>query len=341
MRKTRYTLNVKTLCATIAAYSLLLVGCAEANLIYDEEPGTVVPETEGTVNIRPISDGYLLPAQLYHFYPENGGELPHPAPCDGRGNFTGNMLTGTYRVIAVNATVENVEYSNMDSYEEATVHATNLIDVNARQQQPGNTRAAVSPTGVSRAGDIGNIYSTVCQEVKVVAGETVTQAPQPVQLTRFVTLHIEPAPALAPLIIGMDGTLNGIYPSVNLATGLTAPTEVKRSPEMAMAFEAQPENTVWVVHIQVFGLCDPKDGEAYESKLSLNLHLRNYNEPEAVDISLTAVISELMDKYDGNIPVSIPLDIKIGLDWNGIIVTGKVNAWSIGDEEEVVVEREQ
>jgi len=341
-------------------------------------PDPVDPDpTEGTVVIRPDQSEHALPAQLYYFYPldEDAGTRAGQdiytrtdeetttqdvicLACDGQGNFSGSLPVGSYHVLAVNRDVVGGEYQAMERYETARVSLTTNISEGVmsrsdtlrhceRSEAIQLTHLELDYFGVSARNDVtrltygvpslGLVYSTVLQNITIEPGGSVTHTPAPVLLTRTLTFRFDVASSLMNRLTGLQGSVQGVYPSVHLFSQATADEEIARGPDLRTSFEATSDGTQWQAVVTTFGLRDPQHGEAYENTLSLTLTLGS--ETTTVEVDLTEPLSVIMDKYEGNLPIAIPLEMNIVLEWDGVEVEAKVRSWKDGGNTEVIVDR--
>lgn len=295
------------LCLCASVFSL--TSCTKADIHYLAES-----PANGYVVIEPAYKD-LLPAHTYYFY-RSDTVLPHiELNCDGQGNFRGALPAGSYRVIATNPLAEGVEFSNMDSHATALVKASGLNGILS-------TRSELPYSGIDR------VFSTVLEELIVIGGDTVRRIPVPVLLTRAVSLTFTLKGRLPDYLIGITGSFQGIYPSVHLFNQNTSSDEISKSPHLSMSFtaHASADPTIWQARLHLFGVCNPRYGEAYENILSLTLDLGG--EQQHISVNISNVLSDLIAENDNELPLELPLEIE--LEWDGIEVTATVKPWQSG-----------
>lgn len=275
---------------------LLLTACTQADIHH-------LPETspEGMVQIFPDMSDHTLPAVQYHFYPAGGDAECIVCGCDGSGNFEGKLPVGAYRVIATNTSASNVEFTGMDAYESATVYARSLV---AARMALG--RDASSFNYLEQP---ANIYSTVVEELVVTAGGVVRKEPSPVLLTRCLSLVFSLQSDLAGEVVAMSGVLPGVYPAMQLCSGRGV--QIEQSPGLAVRFGTEGSGSERKAQIFLFGLRDPGYGQAYTNRLELELTLADGSSVHT-GLDLTDILSEMIEKNDGSLPldVSIPIEVE-------------------------------
>lgn len=301
---------------------LLLAACTRAEIYYPDN-GIPTPATEGYIRIYPDPSKHALPALQYHFYNTNTDVEYTVLPCDGLGNFEGMLPVGTYRVIATNTTATNVVFSDMHSYETATVTANRMETRGGTLPHRMETRSGTLPLAQP-----GTVYSTVLQNLVVSPADTVRYDPAPALLTRKVTLTFTLMGALADITERLEGKLQGVYPSINLYNCSHTPESVSQSYNMAINFETSEinDNHQCQVEINLFGLADPEYGDAYNNVLTIALTTAG-GEVIEVDLDLTDNLSEIIELNGGDIPLdlSLPIEIRqtdVGL---GAILTGWID----------------
>ena len=305
---------LRTVCQlSIVICQLSILSCTQADIQYRDLK-------RGLVIIRPD-----IPAEgtsfthMYHFYPADGS-APITAPCDGQGNFSGLLPAGTYQVIGANTNASGAEFRGMDSYETGTAHATCLKGLTRR----------LPPTlsGVVDAPSLYQIERTVLTNLVVAGNDTIERDPVPAYLTHNVKFTFYLDEHLTPLVSHIAGTLRGVYPSVNLYYQRTLDDAIALSPDISLDFTPHEEPDHWAASLSLFGICDPKYGEAYRNILSIILTLPD--EEAHIRIDLTNELSKIIVENDGHIPIEIPLEFE--LNWTGIEVVGIVKPWKDGGE---------
>jgi hypothetical protein len=299
-------------------WSTLIVIChlSIVNLIMSCSVMADVYSYKGTVYVRPDQSTYTLPTLNYYFYSQEGDTLCLSARSDDAGNFSGEFADGDYRVIAVNEQAADMGVQDMERVETARMVG---LTVSPRSR-------AVSPDGV--------VWRVVVDSFRVHSGETVTLTPSPDPLTRTVQLDFIAAEYLQSRITAITGTLNGIYPSVDLFTGETAEAEKARSPGLEAAYTAATDGDnpgLWTATLRVLGLYNPGDGSNGRSETTFTVTLDG--ESQTITKDLTEQISGTLAYYNGNLPIDISLILEIELsgviDEHGeFIITAKVRPWS-------------
>jgi hypothetical protein len=315
-----------------AGLLLLWTSCTKAHLYYYERE---------LVRIYPDRTVHALPALEYHFY--SGTQEPIRANSDNQGNFEGELLFGTYRVIATNtaaATNGSVAFST-SSYESATVTAqpteqmrSQLSTVNS-QLSTEQTRSQLSTLN----SQLSTVYSVVVEELSVRHGMQ-PYRPTPVLLTKQLELVFTLSGGLETEIKSIAGVLPGVYSAVYLATGLPTPEAVTQSPNTAVRFNAVGQGTERKAEVSLLGLRNPEYGAAYTNSLELTLSMNDDSE-EAVIIDLTQELSDIFALYQGVLPSEISVEIQLERSPTGGVegtIGGSIKQWKVAGEEITVTE---
>lgn len=284
--------------------SIVNSSCTQGDLLFRGETLT------GQVEIYPDMSTHTLPKQKYYFYNTAGISPCTVSACDGLGNFIGKLPAGTYCVIASNAKAQGVEYQGMDNYETAMAYATNL----------STTRTE------TRDQKMDNVYRVVMEKLNVSTTQTTSHTPKPSLLTRTVKLNFTMDSELMAKVTNLSGTLQGVYPSVQLYTGKTIESEIARSPELYTPYTGVREGNHWVVVINLFGLCDPHGEYPYQNITTLELEMEG--KTTTVDVDLSNGLSSVLEEYNGDLPIEVPVQINVELELVNMTVTGIVESWS-------------
>lgn len=308
---------LKVACALIV-FCTSMVCCTEVGVIR-------CPELEkgGYLSIYPDQSEYTLPALRYYFYNMDGQTACLTYPCDGEGNFEGRIPAGTYRVIAVNPEVENVKFTGMDRYETAMATTTKLapgMEMNAVQVE-GESRSStvwsVNEWGRALVGP-GDVYLVNLGDFEVPDSGVSRYEPVPQLLTRQVRVRFLLGENLLQQVSGIEGSLCGVYPSVKLFGGELCLDEIDGISASTIGFEAVYQQE-WLAVVRVFGLCHPLYGEVYTSILDLTLSFVDGRKASA-EVDLTGQLSDIIDRLEGVIPVTLSLELEIEADQAGITV---------------------
>jgi hypothetical protein len=173
----------------------------------------------------------------------------------------------------------------------------------------------------------------VVEELVVVPLDTIYR-PDPVLLTKTVSLRFLLEDGLDAEVTTLSGLLRGVYPSALLHTQ----TPVTDAPDAigtsAVAFDSEPTPDWREANLSLFGLCDPKYGQVYENTLTVTLGLRN-GTAEELNIRLTKLLSNWFAGQTGRLPDRIVLYIVITR--GSILSQGGVTVWMDSGESEKVI----
>ena len=305
--RTKYSISTAVAyCIRSISFCVLLVilsTCTKADIDYRPEP-------QSLLLIHPDVSIHTLPAMQYHFYNADEQTDCLILSCDGKGNFSGTIPPGDYRVIAVNTDANGVQFTGMDNCEAATVSNSSL------------TRS--SYTMLSQP---DKVYSIPLDWFTISGTDTVYHYPTPVLLTKKVWIKITLTGTLQEDVIGIEGILPGVYSEVNLYSCKPTETGMASSPNQAVKFEFREQEDNWLTDVNLFGLCNPDHGLVYENNMDLFLTMSDQFVSE-VEVELTEQLSEIIEKSQGVIPIELSLHIKIDRVRTKLIAT--VVAWRAG-----------
>lgn len=261
------------------------------------------------MSIRPAGHDYQLPALTYHFYNTDTEKEHIVRSSDALGNFDGELPVGTYRVIATNTGAANVGFEDMHNHELARVVTK-------------STTRDASGTYLTQP---GMVYSIPMPSVSVSDKSAAAYEPEPVELTRRLTMDLVLEGSLIQEVTGISGEMCGVVDAVNLFTCQPAKDETDRDTNMRVIGEGTSiADGAWQIGMDVFGIYDPENGEAYESKLIVSLDLLDDTTVQ-VEVELTDILSDVVEWSQGEIPTDIPLEISFERTDAG--VTAKVSEW--------------
>jgi len=237
------------------------------------EPDPVDPETESAVVITP---SVTMPVGTkYYFYTSQDGE---PVILNARedGTLNSKLKFGTYRLLAVNADAQGVEFRNMHNVDDAGVYLKS-------GEQPGD------------------VYLLSIDEVVVEEGKTATYTATPRLLTHTLTLNLDLS-TVSETVTTVLGTLAGFYPGVSLGNGepVIADAATTTIAFIGDLLATRANSDIYPVTIRSFGLLNPlTEGNTYNSALELEIttDLGIYSE----SIDLTSTITGGLDEF-GNLP---------------------------------------
>jgi hypothetical protein len=305
------------------------------------------------VHIYPDRSVHALPALEYYFYDADGKEK-FRFNSDDEGNFEGELLFGTYRVIAANtaaATDGNVVFA-MNSYESATVSINNGQWTNDNAGSPAPQATTVQPNSqlsivnsqlntrsqLSIVNCQLSIYSVVVPELTVMLNIP-PYRPAPMLLTKRLELIFTLSDGLDAEVESIAGVLPGIYSSVYLATGLPTPEAVSQSPATAVRFDAVGKGDERRAQISLPGLGHPEYGAVYTNSLELTLAM-NDGSGEALTVDLTKDLSDILSQNQGVLPQNTSVIIRLeraSVSGTGGGITGSLLEWKVGGVEMITV----
>lgn len=295
----------------LAVLSLVLLsGCVKRDLEYR----TGIPDAgDGRVEIALDWNGEQRPQQArYLFYREEDGTLyrSFEGITDG---YEGSLPAGKYRLIVHNTDAVRVGFCGMENYTSAFVFA--LSEESVKSSRAGSA-CIQEPEGVY---GIGECEAGVTLDVR--QGETLVSTVRPHCLTRQVKLHFELENMQMEHI---GGYLNGVTPSVVLATGECRPADC------AVAFSTtnQVQGTEFTAAVHVFDIRAAHQDIPGSNTLDVTLSDAN-GQGHDMTIDITDTVKEVIDKNGGKVPVEIPVKIELVLIDNGNL-QATVTPWDDG-----------
>lgn len=294
----------------------LLFSCGGGSDDPIPEPPEPPVLTEGSVTITPQVSGDQLPALQYHFYNTDGKTACKVLACDGKGNFSGKLLLGSYKIIAANTSASGVVFKDMDNHTGASVHLAAQV-VNRSD-------------GFTMVTQPGKVYAVAVDNVNIAEAENGTQKPTAVALTKSIQLPFTLENGLETDVTAIEGVLHGVYPSVNLFANAPV-SSVEGCANVAVRFAATGSGAERAADISLFGICDPKGGEAYTNTLTLILTMSN-GEKEELSVDLTNALTETLAGNAGVLPPDLKLPVQMNRTTIGLGAT--VKEWTTGGESE-------
>lgn len=294
---------------------LLFTSCLEADV--RTRDGSI---TEGDVQILPDASVYQVSAFQYHFYNTDGITPYLTTPCDGSGNFRGKLPIGTYRVIATNLDAQNAVFNNMHDYKQAIV---------AHSILPSESEAII-------LSQPGWLYSIVLDDLAVTADSPTLREPCPTQLTKELILTFIMDAQLQNQASSLSGRFLGACPSIHLYTGNPVVSHTRNEGDPVILFTSLPTETgEWTASLRLLGLY-AQYGTEYPTMLNVSLKLSDGSTLDT-EVDLTEELYTIIKQNEGNIPIRIPLQIKLSLI--GIELNAEVSSWQNSGSSEVGIEK--
>lgn len=284
-----------------------LQGCTMGSVDYRTDEGKVI--------IRPDWSGYDLPAGTkFYFYNTDGKSAPVEADGSAEG-YVGMLPSGIYKMVAYNTDATQVEFQSMEKYETASVHA--LPNTRRSVTRDSDVRCILQPS---------QLYSLSLGDIKVEYLSTTEREVKPLPLTKTIRLEFRLTGDGVADAKKISGEICGVYPTLLLATGQPTPESISNCPNTTTAFDINLANNQGTAEIKVFGLHDPEGGTNYENHLKLSVTDKD-NKVRNAEIDLSDVISDVIDKNGGTIPVEIPIEIQIEVSLKDASLQVKAYPW--------------
>ena len=280
----------------------------------------------GRVEIAPVWAGLNRPSAAgYRFY----GADNKPAPVDGAvaeasvDSFSVVLPEGRYSCLAYNTDAQGVTFTGLDNRLLAEVRLSS-------EAQPGN------------------VYSWSVEEVEVTSRGDVRYTPVPLRLVKQVVLRFRVTGVEGATVL--NGTLNGVYPSLFLLSGDPPEQSIRTAPETVAQYTAtlvQTRNTgspsyTASADIRLLGLLNPQKEEgngnetAYDSRLNLSVH-NSSGEVYSTTVNMNKPVSEIIDSYGGEIPIDKTIEIDVSVNLLDMNLTAVVQGWKEGNREIIII----
>lgn len=258
-----------------------------------------------------------------YFYPtENtAGTSGLPVFLEGSGGeVSGQLPDGSYRLITYNTDVTGVAFSEMSSYQTATVAAAAT-----------STRADVvlveQPSAFYACSQADGITTSLLDPLKLTAS--------PRQLTRTLNLKIRLSDVRGVDVI--TGTLNGMYPSLLLSTGAPAPESVASAPSVRSGFQIEHPSNEVEISLRTLGILNPENGKVYRSIMELVLR-GNDGWSQAGTVDMTDVLTDIISKNNDDLPANAPVEIEMEIKAVGTALQATVKSWKQGSGDGYIYE---
>lgn len=309
---------IRTLTNSLLLLIVLAVSgsCTERELDFrDEDYVPPVVEVKGYVAIRPDWNGCPSPkGTTFRFYRLFSGTPSIEKECPPEG-FEGFLPVGTYQVMAYNSGITGVSFQDMQQYGTALAHATDL----------SLTRAS----GLFPVSQPGELYSC-CIDTLVVTKETpVERVVIPRPLSRIINFSFKLTGDGAKAIKSITGEFYGVWSSVFISSGKTSTSMIEASHTYTPFAAGMTSEFDGAANIRIFGLFDPLNEENYDNKMNLSLTGAS-GERYYTQVDLNSVLSDIIEKNHGEIPINIPVEIDVELSLVDAVLLATVLPWVPG-----------
>ena len=305
----RYSLLTGILCCFLSACG---GGGGNGGGIPDTDPTPEV--TTGDVTFTP--DWGSLPASSalrFHFYPATGAVVTKDGDAAG---CKATLEHGTYRVLAYNTDATGVTYEHIDSYDQATVQVT-----------PVSTRALLVINQPSK------VYALSQEGLSVEKGGAITPKATVRALVKPLKLNLSISNAST--MRELKGSLNGLLPSVLLATGKPSAAAVSAAPLTNTRFDINLLSKSALVELSSLGMLDPANGSAYACELTLYITDRD-GLSLTTTVDMNQAITSILAANGGVLPddTSAEVDLELKVDENqyGLTFTATITDWVVGSD---------
>lgn len=238
-------------------------------------------------------------------------------------SFSVVLPEGRYSCLAYNTDAQGVTFTGLDNRLLAEVRLSS-------EAQPGN------------------VYSWSVEEVEVTSRGDVRYTPVPLRLVKQVVLRFRVTGVEDATVL--NGTLNGVYPSLFLLSGDPPEQSIRTAPETVAQYTAtlvQTRNTgspsyTASADIRLLGLLNPQKEEgngnetAYDSRLNLAVH-NSSGEVYSTTVNMNKPVSEIIDSYGGEIPIDKTIEIDVSVNLLDMNLTAVVQGWKEGNREIIII----
>lgn len=301
---------MKQLFKSFFCFSLLLFACTRADLEYVVH--TILRPSWPAETIAPA-------ALRLHLY--RAGDTPIVADCPATG-YEADLKAGTYRGLCYNTDAVNVAFSDMDSYETATVSVSTM---------PASRAALASRAEGTEVAQPAGLYHACVEDFTLEAGKMMEITFSPVPLVKTVRLRFELPAWLT--TESLSGALMGVYPSLLLSTMEPSAEALTASYSTYVAFDADLSGAEAAATVTLFGLADPQGGTAYTNTLALGLTAAGGKQYPLV-ADLTPALTEVMAANGGTLPAGV--EFVVNLD-NMLVPVVTIGDWTPSDHTGVIL----
>lgn len=264
------------------------------------------------------ASGLTAPGGIrFWFYPASGGSFTRDCPPEG---FVGEVKSDSYRVLAVGSDFHGVMLTGMESYETATAAVQPVV----------STRS----DGLQAVSQADGLCLLPFDAFTVEGGGAMVHRATPRTLgsTIRLTFTVDRRDHLASL----EGTFQGVYPSVLLSTG--APTEEARAAAVATVtpFSVSLTGDGFRCDVRTLGVLYPADGETYTNKLRLTT-VSTDGQMLSTQTDLTEELSRVMEANGGLLPLSLTMSVSLDVEFEPepvLKATTTVRGWNDGGSTE-------
>lgn len=284
---------------------VFITSCTEADLN--------IRIREGTVTIHPHWQGNVFHPTTYNFFKDNDGELVYHEEwiCTDE-KLVQSVDEGLYRVLAYNHNADGVEFFNSKNYEQIIVQAKT-------QNSSRSTKTHIAQPS--------EVYAIMVEQLDVPDKGSILERPGLVPRTKKMKFHFSLSGITG--IQKIEGTINGVFPSLILATGKPTQDAIKFSPTTVVQFSTNVTNGNGEANIRIFGIKNPKSTESsYSNKMILQLVDFNHDYQQ-VEVDMNQTISDILYKNEGEIPPGKIVNVNIlikPIGENGGL-TATVHSW--------------
>ena len=279
-------------------------------------------KNEGFVRIDLLWKGNTPSGSRFYFYPQEdveGNPEPYSVDCPAEG-FTGNMPSGTYKVIVHNSDIENLAMRNEHDYDRAEIYVLGEDEAAASVSRAGSFIAQPSElmlaAGIDDPDNAGQVTT-----LKVAYREKVTVTASPAPRVKYLRFLFTVDDASQVSLTG--GSLSGVSPSLHCASASCSSTSEQ------VRFTVGPNSGSecdFRAEVSVLDLVQPNTGVHI---LTLTL-LRPDGTSYQITRDLSATVNDILNHNGGTIPVTIPIDIPIELKKIGDDLKVDVGQWTQG-----------
>lgn len=283
-------------------YLLLFMGCLVActKIEIENRP------TEGEVNLSVDWTDKVVPAGMrFYFYRMEGdvttrtGNSPVIRDASASG-FAGSLPIGTYQMLAVNTDGKGTELTGMENYGTATAV---LKDV---------------------TGKMSSFYCWSMDSLQVDYNVAAKKSCAPTQLTKELSFQF----ALEGTgLRSLSGSLCGVYPSVQLATGVPSTQSVADAPATEVRFDVALNGVTGYANFLTFGVLDPRNGSAYRQQLLLTATTLS-GKTQELKVDLSRDMTEILKEYGGTLPVNVAVEVDVAVEAGADAgLTARITGW--------------
>lgn len=293
----RRDIDISGICLCIVLVAVAATGCVKRPL--ERRP---VPEEMGRLEVSIVWPENVSPGSArLNIYLEEGQGVEMHEGLEGD-YYEGDLAADSYRLVVHNEDMESVGIKRADEYHNLYLHALDLDG-----DEPSEGDLLCEPHSVYGIG-----LHSEGETFVVTAGDTTRLRVEPRSMTKrvYMLIHISGLESVS----SMEGTVNGVSPSLQLNSGVSSDLSCRQGFEAAPYSETKSGNTHKMTSsMELFDLLTGPDSPAMTNTLEAAITDGNGKRYD-VNADLTGALKELASGNGGELPSVIPLELSFTIE---------------------------